>query len=87
MFHQVENTSSPILDWDFCIRYKRVVANTVGWYTYNYMPDGHISTLKVRLFNLLSMLSSIIKIMFTASRHWGMVHILSKSRKLPNSGF
>ena len=47
MFHQVENTSSPILDWDFCFRYRRVVANTVGWYTYNYMPDGHISTLKV----------------------------------------
>ena len=59
MFNQVENSSSPILDWDFCIRYKRVVANTVGWYTYNYMPDGHISTLKVRLFTLLSMFPSL----------------------------
>ena len=47
MFHQVENNSSPILDWDFCIRYKRVVADTVGWPTYTYMPDGHISTLQV----------------------------------------
>ena len=60
MFHQVENSSSPIDNWDFCIRYRRVVANTVGWYTYNYMPDGHISTLQVNALSIFELLKSIL---------------------------
>ena len=55
MFHQVENTSSPISNWDFHIHYKRVVEDRVGWPNYRWMPDGHISTLQVRCSNLLGM--------------------------------
>ena len=61
MFHQAENSSSPIDNWDFCIRYRRVVANTVGWYTYNYMPDGHISTLQVNVLSIFELLQSILQ--------------------------
>ena len=34
-------------NWDFIITYSMVVENTVGWPNYNWMPDGHISTLQV----------------------------------------
>ena len=55
MFHQVENTSSPISNWDFHIHYKRLVEDRVDWPNYRWMPDGHISTLQVRCSNLLGM--------------------------------
>ena len=45
MFHQDEDTSSIINDWTWNIRYQRIVDNDVGWPTYNWMPDGHISTI------------------------------------------
>ena len=38
--------------WDFIITYSMVVENTVGWPNYNWMPDGHISTLQVPVNNI-----------------------------------
>ena len=39
-------------NWDFIITYSMVVENTVGWPNYNWMPDGHISTLQVPVNNI-----------------------------------
>ena len=48
MFHQTEQTSSPVSDWSWrLLSQPSVVENTVGWPTYRWMPDGHISTLRV----------------------------------------
>ena len=47
MFSQVEDTSDPITSWDFVILSENVVENTIGWPSYKWMPDGHISSLKV----------------------------------------
>ena len=68
IFHQQEDTSSPIRwtgqnieyfynnivyrNWDFLITYSMVVENTVGWPNYNWMPDGHISTVQVPVNNI-----------------------------------
>ena len=48
MFQQTEQTSSPVSDWSWrLLSQPSVVENTVGWPTYRWMPDGHISTLRV----------------------------------------
>ena len=47
MFHQQEDVSAPIRNWNISIRYTRVVDNTINWPNYKWMPDGHISTLQV----------------------------------------
>ena len=48
MFLQYEEEEDPILRWSwrFLTDYQ-VVENVVGWPSYNFMPDGHISTLRV----------------------------------------
>ena len=48
MFLQYEEEDEPILRWSwrFLTDYQ-VVENVVGWPSYNWMPDGHISTLRV----------------------------------------
>ena len=46
MFHQQENASSPVVNWDFTILSTEVVENTISWPNYRWMPDGHISTLQ-----------------------------------------
>ena len=48
MFQQSEETSSPVTDWSWrFLSEASVVENTVGWPTYQWMPDGHISTIRV----------------------------------------
>ena len=48
IFNQNEDTSSPVENWDWkWTKNISVVANNVGWPIYNWMPDGHISPLKV----------------------------------------
>ena len=48
MFLQYEDDEEPILKWSwrFLTDYQ-VVENVVGWPQYRWMPDGHISTLRV----------------------------------------
>ena len=48
MFLQYEEDDDPILQWSwrFLTDYQ-VVENVVGWPSYKYMPDGHLSTLRV----------------------------------------
>ena len=48
MFNQVEDDSNPVEDWSW--RFKtsfKVVSDIIGWPNYKWMPDGHISSLKV----------------------------------------
>ena len=47
MFLQYEDETDPILRWSwrFLTDYQ-VVENVVGWPSYRWMPDGHISTLR-----------------------------------------
>ena len=46
MFHQKENITSPVDNWNFTILSTEVVENTINWPNYRWMPDGHISTLQ-----------------------------------------
>ena len=46
MFHQQENVTSPVDNWNFTILSTEVVENTINWPNYRWMPDGHISTLQ-----------------------------------------
>ena len=48
MFLQYEEDDDPILEWSwrFLTDYQ-VVENVVGWPSYQWMPDGHLSTLRV----------------------------------------
>ena len=49
MFDQSENTSRPAEAWSWVITSSTItVPNHVGWPNYNWMPDGHISTLQVQ---------------------------------------
>ena len=48
MFQQTEETSSPLTDWTWrFLTQPSLVENTVGWPTYRWMPDGHLSTIQV----------------------------------------
>ena len=48
IFIQEENTDHPIENWGWTwTKEIEVVPNKVGWPSYKYMPDGHISTIKV----------------------------------------
>ena len=49
IFSQEEDTHSPIESWGWkWTKDVTIVPNNVGWPSYNYMPDGHISGLKAR---------------------------------------
>ena len=53
MFHQTEETSSPVTNWSWrLLTQPTVVENTVGWPTYRWMPDGHLSTIRVTFENV-----------------------------------
>ena len=54
MFLQYEDDEEPILKWSwrFLTDYQ-VVENVVGWPSYKWMPDGHISTLRVGQYNTM----------------------------------
>ena len=48
MFLQIENDTDPIENWSWRLKTEyKIVPNKVGWPHYNWMPDGHFSTLKV----------------------------------------
>ena len=47
-------------NWDFIMTYSMVVENTVGWPNYNWMPDGHISTLQVHPLTDIDMFQILI---------------------------
>ena len=48
IFIQEEKTEHPIENWGWTwTKDIEVVPNKVGWPSYKYMPDGHISTVKV----------------------------------------
>ena len=48
MFLQRENDTDPIENWSWRLKTEyEIVPNKVGWPHYNWMPDGHFSTLKV----------------------------------------
>ena len=50
IFIQEENTEDPIENWGWTWTNPiEIVPNRVGWPSYKYMPDGHISTIKVVL--------------------------------------
>lgn len=50
IFKQNEDTSSPVENWGWKWTTNiSVVPNNVGWPIYKWMPDGHISPLKVEL--------------------------------------
>ena len=49
MFRQWELTYSPVRNWGWRIRNTQTVQNRIGWPSYRWMPDGHISTIKVSL--------------------------------------
>ena len=56
IFIQEETTDNPIKDWGWkWTKDIDIVPNNVGWPSYKYMPDGHISAIKVfsRLSNLI----------------------------------
>ena len=48
LFLQYEEEDEPILKWSwrFLSDYQ-LVENVVGWPSYKWMPDGHLSTLRV----------------------------------------
>ena len=50
MFNQYENMSSPAENWSWTSTGQvSTVPNHVGWPSYRWMPDGHISALKVSI--------------------------------------
>ena len=58
IFIQEENTEHPIENWGWTwTKDIEVVPNKVGWPSYKYMPDGHISTIKVIFILSLSRLT------------------------------
>ena len=60
IFTQEEDTDNPIEDWGWTwTKGIEIVPNNVGWPSYKYMPDGHISSIKV-----VSIFSSILQIIF-----------------------
>ena len=48
IFTQEEDTNSPIESWGWkWTKDVTIVPNNVGWPSYKYMPDGHISGVEV----------------------------------------
>ena len=48
MFHQTEETNSPVLSWGWrFLTSPSVVENSLPWPHYRWMPDGHISAIRV----------------------------------------
>ena len=45
MFQQKEEAKEPVQDWTFLVTDVTTVPNKLGWPTYRWMPDGHISVL------------------------------------------